>query len=471
VRKNFFWITLGNSVKALSLWGVLLVLARLTSVEMVGVFVLARAVCAPIVGMANLGLRGALITDARNDFRFADYFGVRVFSTALMLLAVAGLAVVSGYETQVAWVIMLVAVGKAFESLSDIFHGLLQQRERMDRIGIALMIRGPLGLLFLVAGLVATGDLVWGMFGFSLAWAITFLAWDLPNGARIVKAVAHEGPRNASLRGSLSAVSCDSIVPRFDPRTMLKLAWLSLPLGVVLVLISLSTSIPRYMIDHYLGRQQLGIYAAVAYPALMASMVVAAMGQSACPRLAKYHAAGQVAAFCRLLGRVLVPIVALAVAGLLLVVLFGRPLLALAYGPEYAAYTGLAVWVMIAAGVRYLTRPLAKAVDATRRFKTSMVIRAAGIALLAVLLPFCLKGFGLIGAPVAALVANLVLVVLYGLTLASLVRRVDQGAADRAGAEPDESAGTHVTDAGYMSSTLCARSQQFSGGAGQGLHD
>jgi O-antigen/teichoic acid export membrane protein len=304
-----------------------------------------------------------------------------------------------------------------------------------------------------------------------VAWGATFLAWDLPNGARFVKAAGHDDPGKARLTVSISAGSCDSVVPRFDPRTMIKLAWLSLPLGVVLVLISLSTSIPRYMIDHYLGRQQLGIYAAVAYPALMASMVVAAMGQSACPRLAKYHAAGQVAAFCRLLVRILVPIAALGIAGLLLVVLFGRPLLQLAYGAEYAAYTGLAVWVMIAAGVRYLTRPLAKAVDATRRFKTSMVIRGSGIALLALLLPYCLKGFGLIGAPVAALVANLVLVVLYGITLAAIVRRADKPAGDRVEPAPAMSTGTHATQAAATSGATCIRTEQFSGGGDPGLHD
>ena len=39
---------------------------------------------------------------------------------------------------------------------------------------------------------------------------------------------------------------------------MLKLAWLTFPLGIVLMLIALNTSVPRYMIVHYLGNAFVG---------------------------------------------------------------------------------------------------------------------------------------------------------------------------------------------------------------------
>jgi O-antigen/teichoic acid export membrane protein len=393
------------------MWAVVLLLAKLGTAEMVGIVVLARAICAPLTGLANLGLRGVLITDVRGDYAFRDYLGLRLAGSGLAAVAVVGTILIGGYPSQVAWIILVVFAGKAFESISDIFHGLLQQQERMDRIGLALIIRGPLGLALLVVGLCATGSLVWGMLGFALAAAITFLMWDLPSVAGI-------------LVHSRTTARCDvTLTPRFHPRTMASLAWISFPLGMVFVLIALGNSIPRYVIDSVLGREQLGIYAAIAYPAMMATMVVASMGQAACPRLAKYHAAGNKSAYYRLLAKMLVLVFGLGVVGVVIAAIFARPILHFLYGPQYAAHWSLAVWIMVAATFRYLTRPLAKAVDATRRFKTSMMVRAAGVLLMTVVLLLGVRAYGLIGAPLATLASSVFLVFVYSVTIVWLIQR------------------------------------------------
>ena len=133
LKQNFSWTFVGNGVYQACQWGMLVVLAKLTSPEAVGQFALGLAVCAPVVMLTNLQLRAVQATDARGEYEFADYLGLRLLMTGLALAVIAGVALVA-YSSVTTLVILAVGLAKSFEALSDVLYGLLQQRERMDRI-------------------------------------------------------------------------------------------------------------------------------------------------------------------------------------------------------------------------------------------------------------------------------------------------------------------------------------------------
>ena len=396
LRANFSWIAAGNAVSVLSRWGNVIVLAHLGNPAMIGQVVLAFAVCAPVSALSCLGLRTAVVTDAKREYRFGDYLALRLITAVLALLAIAGIVLSGGFELQTALVILAVGVGETIISVSDIFHALLQQHERMDRIAISLMIRGPLMLVLLAAGVYLTGNVLWGIAGFPVAMMLTFLAYDLPNGVRIV-----HGPLPGDATGNHGGLK-----PRWDARVLVKLAWLALPLGVILMIAALATSIPRYMVCHYLGEHALGVFASVTYLAVVGAKVVTAIGQSAAPRLAGYYAAENTAAYRRLLGKLLVLVAGLGAAVVLVIALLGGPFLSLLYGPEFARYADLAVYLMLAGAVTYLTVPLGAALESMRRFKTHMVVRGLSILVLAALLPGLIGAYGLKGAAMAMLAGS-----------------------------------------------------------------
>ncbi len=388
LRWNLSWIAAGNAVELVCQWGMVVVLAHLGDLEMIGMVVLAFAICAPVNALTQLGLRGAVVTDARREYRFADYLALRIVTATLALLIVVAVVLATGYARETAWIILAVGLAEMIKSISDIFHAGLQQRERMDRIAVSLMIRGPVTLILLTLAVYATGNIAWGILAFPLVAAATLFGHDVPNGFRIVT------QHGAGLK------------PRFHARTMLKLAWLTLPLGIVLMLIALSTSIPRYLVDLYLGKRALGVFVSILYLGVVGARVVAAVSQSAGPRLAKYYAEANTAAYCRLLAKLLAPVVGLGAAVVLVVWLAGGPILGLLYDADYAPYLDLGVLLMVAAAAMYLTIPLGIAVEAMRRFKTHMVIRAMGIVVLLALLPGFIEAYQLPGAAVAMLISS-----------------------------------------------------------------
>jgi O-antigen/teichoic acid export membrane protein len=380
----------------------LTVLAKLGTPEMVGRFALGLAVTAPVIMFFNLQLRGVQATDARSEYVFGDYLALRLITTVLALVAIAGITICSGYPLETASVILAVATAKGVESLSDVFYGLMQQRERMDRIAQSMMIKGPLSLAALAAGVHMTGQVFWGAVGMAASWALLLILFDIPGGILVLR-----GHRTA--RGGSDAPSDRrSIRPRWNPPRLLRLAWLALPLGLVMLLISLNANIPRYFIEHHLGMGELGIFAAMAYLLVAGNTVVGALGQSASPRLAGHYAEGNMEAFRGLLFRIMGMGALLGGVGILVAISGGREFLTLLYTPEFAARSDVFVWLMVVGAVGYVASFLGYGMTAARCFRAQFPLFALVTGGSAMACFWLVPRSGLSGAAWAMLAAALV---------------------------------------------------------------
>src|SRR5260370_6829836 len=122
----------------------LVVLAKVSTPQLVGEFALALAITAPIVLGAGLSLRSVQATDAASEYAFGDYLLVRLLTTIAAGVVIVGIVWSSDYGWHTAAIILVVGLAKGFESVSDIFYGLLQQHERIDRIALSMFIKAPL---------------------------------------------------------------------------------------------------------------------------------------------------------------------------------------------------------------------------------------------------------------------------------------------------------------------------------------
>lgn len=112
LRRNFSWTFIGNAVYAACQWGMLVMLAKLGSPEMLGQFTLGLAVTAPVLMFTNLQLRIVQATDAKRQYLFSDYFGLRLLGTGLAMLVIAAITALSRYTWETSLVILLVGASK-----------------------------------------------------------------------------------------------------------------------------------------------------------------------------------------------------------------------------------------------------------------------------------------------------------------------------------------------------------------------
>src|ERR1035437_3905874 len=214
LRLNFSWTLVGNVVYAGTQWGILVLLARLGNPEAVGQFSLGLAITAPIMLFASLSLRAVQATDARFQFQFRDYAGLRILMTimaACIIFALSGTL----YRGETALAVAAFALSKGIESLSDVVYGLWQQQERMDLIAKSLILRGVLALIA-TAVCFAVFHTVWiAVCGMAAAWGVVFAAFDVRRGITVARELGQ------------------TVMPRFSATRMKQLVRLSLPLGIV----------------------------------------------------------------------------------------------------------------------------------------------------------------------------------------------------------------------------------------------
>lgn len=377
LRSNFAWTLGGNVIYGVSQWAILSLIAKLGSSEMLGQYALAVAIASPIVMLSHLNLRAVLATDIEEHHPFGDYLAVRLGSSGVALLATAIIALVSRYPQPVGAVMVLAGVSLSVENISDIYYGLFQRSERMDRVARSMILRGILSVLALGAALSLTRDLAAAVAATALVRVVLLLAYDRPRSS------AGTGLRRSGIRAQLRVF-----------RT-------ALPLGVVLMLVSLTSNLPRYAIERFLGTRQLGAFAAVAVLLGAGATVIHALGQSAMPRLARHLRERDRKSFRRLALKLLGLAVLIGLAGVVFAALLGGIALTVVYRSEYAAYRGVFTAVMGAGVLSYVAIVLGYLITSARSFMPQMPLLCTVAATSAAASWVLVPAFGLQGAAMA----------------------------------------------------------------------
>jgi O-antigen/teichoic acid export membrane protein len=185
---------------------------------------------------------------------------------------------------------------------------------------------------------------------------------------------------------------------------------------------SLTTNLPRYFVEGFLGTAALGVFAAIAVVVRAVDLISAAVAQAVIPRLARIHAAGRVRRFLRLLGTLAGLSIALSAASVVAAAVAGEPFLELLYGAEYVRRDVLML-VTVAAGLAMLGRILGAALVAVRWLRihmltmiaTAMTVAAIGMALI--------PDHGLEGAALSLLIGYAVRVLLAAPAIAAALAR------------------------------------------------
>jgi O-antigen/teichoic acid export membrane protein len=383
LRASFAWTFAGNALYAAAQWAVLSLTAKLGGGEMLGQYALAVAVTTPVVMLSHLNLRAVVATDTERRHPFGDYLAVRLAVTALGLAAIALLALVVGGSGPLAAVILVTGLWQSMDTVSDIYYGAMQRRDEMGRIARSMMARGLASAGVFGIALWMWRDLVWALEAMAAVRLAVLAAYDRPRGAAGEPLSRSGWPAALGILGT------------------------ALPLGLVLMLVSLNTNLPRYAIERYLGARELGAFAAVASFMTVGSTVVNALGQAATPRLARHFSRRELEDFRRLTARLSGSVLALGAAGVVVAAVFGKLVLRLVYRPEYAAYSGLLVAFMGASVAAYLAIALGYVITAARAFTAQAPLFCVVAAVCGLASWLLVPRFGLRGAVLALTLAAL----------------------------------------------------------------
>ncbi|SES89452.1 Membrane protein involved in the export of O-antigen and teichoic acid [Oceanobacillus limi] len=384
LKKNMVWNLAGSIIYSSTQWLLLIVIAKLGNPEMVGQYVLGLAITAPIVLFTDMNLRLALITDMKSSFTFGNYLGTRIVMVGFSFLLFITVVLIIGYDYYTAIVIILIGIAKLHESVSDIFHGQLQKCERMDLPTISDIMKGIGTVISFSVVLYITGSLVLAIIGQIIVWALILLFFDWPVTRKFT-----------------------SIDVSFHVRIIKRLVTLSIPLGVMALLTSVNVNVPNYLVEYFLGEEELGYFAALLYILYAGDRMVNSIRQPVAPRLAMLFEKKDIRGYSSLLVIFIAIGLFIGSLGVLVAYLLGDFLLAIIYTPAYAAYSGLFVVMMISGVILYSAAFLEIGVIATRHFKIQPYLAALWVMVSVIGGFLLIPTYGVYGAVYGVLLSSL----------------------------------------------------------------
>jgi O-antigen/teichoic acid export membrane protein len=191
-----------------------------------------------------------------------------------------------------------------------------------------------------------------------------------------------------------------------------------------MALVSLNGNVPRYAVERYRGSSELGIFAALAYLVVVVSLIVNALGQSAIVRLSRSFAVGDTRQFASLLKRMSLIGIGLSGVGMVVASVFGRTVVRLLYGPEYAAHLGLLLILVAASGVTAVASFLGYGMSAARCFREQLPVTIVTVTTCAAAAYLLTPIWGLTGTAIAILLSAVAQVAGSLIVLAKAVRMV-----------------------------------------------
>ncbi|PWJ17552.1 lipopolysaccharide biosynthesis protein [Jannaschia seohaensis] len=368
-------------VFAVTQFAILILVARLGTPQDVGALTLASAIVTPLFFLTSMGMRDAHSVDDLVSYSRADYVALRLAGGSFALLATAAIAL--GLYGQDGFLVYGSAIALALVKFSGaqmaLNHGMFQRAERLDFTAISNAMRGGMGL-------AAFGLVFWYTRALPLALLCEALAW-------VASYVLVDRP----LLGRIGARTSWAELSRAQARTVLRLAYWILPLGLSGWCLRAALAAPPLILERHAGLAAVGLFGVLAYGHSAMLMVANSLGGAVAPRLRKYYRNGRRAPFLRTVGLMSLVCGGFGAGMVAVAWLAGDPLLELVFGVDYRRGDLLTI-VIFASALSVTSAPLVAAMNAGQAFRKRLLVTASGLAAAAVVSVLLIPSYGIAGA-------------------------------------------------------------------------
>lgn len=326
--KNFKFSIVSNIIAALSKFLILFLIIRIGTPVEVGIYNYALVLSAPIFLLVSLKIRSIIVTNRLYELN--DYYTAIFLLNFITLLIISIISLIF-FETIIAISLIIVSTIKFIENIKEVIYGLYQKDENLKLIGYSIVITNILNLFVFSLNYYISKDLLISLIVMLIVNIIVFFLYDL----KIMKLYFNK-----------------KFEFKMNKRIILAIIYMALPLSFSSSLGSLSASIPRIFLKNLHGVYYLGIFSAIAYILVIASLFANSISQVFLPRLSNYYHNQQKEKFYKLSYKLILIGFILGISFLVLTLIFGRTLLQTGFGEEFKDY--YLVLIILAVGLLFL---------------------------------------------------------------------------------------------------------------------
>jgi len=360
-------------------------LTKKTDIQTVGYYTYALSIAAPIFLLSGFHGKMMLAIEKSAIKSFNVYFFSRLLTSSIASIILFIIFFFKFYENQYFLIPLAVVLIKIIDSLVEINHGFFQNTGNMKEIGISQIIRGTATITSFIIIFFLFNDVLLAFFGMLFISLFVYFFSDL---------IRNNIYRLVSLR-SISINKTLKVIKK------------GLPLGLVLMLGSISSYIPIYILEYQLGIEFVGIFSALLFLTQSLTILMSSIWETLISRLKNYRDKGLIKEFTNLISKVSIFGFIAGLISILATYLWGREILTLIYNEDISNYYQVFLLLMIVLMLRFIGGIWSVAVTVLNYHKIQVLINAFSSLLLLILCSFFIPDYGLIGAAYAIIVSTL----------------------------------------------------------------
>ena len=378
-KKSYVWNMTAGILNAFQSVFLLVVITRVLSLYDAGVFTIAYATANLTLTIGKYGMRPYQVTDVGEKYSFSNYRGSR-WRTSIAMMAISTTYVIvmiftNEYTFEKASVVFLMCVLKTIDSVEDIYHGMYQQRGRLDIAALLLTCRMIVTIMFFSIMIIILKDLVLSLLMTIIVSGMFFLI---------------------SIQVTLSQF--EGIDGKSERCSIKKLLIECLPMFLGSFLSFYIMNAPKYAIDILLSEELQACYGFIAMPVFVVGLLNNFIYQPILTKLAIQWNNNKQKEFVKGIvhqcGYVIVITVITLVGGYIL----GIPFLSMLYNTDLSLYRAELMVLLISGGFFALSGFLTIALTIIR-YQKSILWCCLIVSIFAYILsPICVTKYAIMGA-------------------------------------------------------------------------
>ena len=301
------------------------------------------------------GIRTYQVSDLNEEYSSSNYIAFRLITNVCAFLICAVYTAFFSQRADLLFSTCLYLLFKADESFADVLFGIYQKHDRMDYIGRSQIARGIMSLFGFAFPLVAFGSLNLSIVVMCVGCMSVTVLYDLPR---------------AKLFGD--------ILPRISGVLALQLARTCFAAMLANLMIGSISAVVRQIFGVMQGDAALGVYAAIATPAVLVQAASNYLYSPLIGGLARANASGY-GIFVRHFSKILIGLVVVIAALVCVLSLVGPYLLGVVYGQSISEDVYIFPYVLLATSSIGLVNYLFNVLILRRRFVGLFAMAAASL--------------------------------------------------------------------------------------------
>lgn len=324
VKQNMIWNTAGSLVYMGCQWLLTILITWVSGYSIAGDFSTAISITNIVYGLSAYQMKTFQVSDYDNKYTTGTYVYSRIVTCVLGIVVCTGVVMVGNYTLWQQVVVVAYMLYKTTEAFFDVFSGVFQKFERMDRIGKSMIVRGILSTVLFTVAQVLFQNLVISILVMTAMSALYISIIDFKKVRQI-----------ESFHLDLSFYSLKMLL------------WQCLPLALYGIVSTAVCSLPRVFLEQFCGNEMLGYYSSVATPTVIIQMMSNYIFNPLVVIFTKYYFKKESKNFTTLLLKGLGSFLGIAAVAVVVSILFGEWGLTLIFGKSIAPYTYLLVPAVI----------------------------------------------------------------------------------------------------------------------------